>query len=71
MALVEQWNEMDPTQMVIDLETTGLDPRQNKVITIAFGVPGKVTIIDMRSYYSADLAQQQDMERGIATTPPS
>jgi DNA polymerase-1 len=60
MELARQWDEGHPAQMVIDLETTGLDQRQNKVITIAFGVPEKVTIIDTRSYYSADLASQQE-----------
>ena len=59
MELVRQWDEGHPAQMVIDLETTGLDPRQNKVVTIAFGVPGKVSIIDMRSYYRTDPAHQQ------------
>jgi DNA polymerase I len=38
---------------VMDLETTGLNPRANKVITIAFGTPEQAWIIDMRRAYAA------------------
>ncbi|HEX3640672.1 MAG TPA: DNA polymerase [Ktedonobacteraceae bacterium] len=38
---------------VMDLETTGLNPRQNKIITIAFGTPDQVYIIDVRRFHSA------------------
>src|SRR5205807_2646973 len=38
---------------VMDLETTGLNPRANKVITIALGTPEQVWIIDMRRAYAA------------------
>ncbi len=46
-------------RLVLDLETTGLDPRTNKVITLAIGMPGKVMIIDLRGYYPADPVQQK------------
>ena len=59
VVLAAQWDETHPAQMVLDLETTGLNPRTNKVITLAIGIPGNVTIIDLRSYYRADPAQQQ------------
>ncbi len=59
IALAAQWGETSPTPLVLDLETTGLDPRTNKVITLALGRPGKVMIIDLRGYYSAGPALQQ------------
>src|SRR6266487_542417 len=31
LALAAQWDTRSPTQLVLDLETTGLDPRTNKV----------------------------------------
>ncbi len=58
-ALDAQWSAALPAQLVLDLETTGLDPRKNKVVTIAVGTPGQVIIIDLRTYYSADPAYQQ------------
>lgn len=42
-----------PGRYVLDLETTGLSPEQQKIISIAFGRPGSVCIIDVRAYYSA------------------
>ncbi len=59
LALGEQWSEIRPSNLVLDLETTGLDPRKSKVVTLAFGTPGNVTIIDLRSYYHADPSAQQ------------
>ena len=58
-ALDVQWSATPPTRLVLDLETTGLDPRKNKVVTLAVGTPEQVTIIDLRSYYRADPAHQQ------------
>ncbi len=56
---------MHPASLVLDLETTGLDPRKSKVITLAFGTPGKVTIIDLRGYYMVSSAQQQAWEDAL------
>ena len=39
-----------PGRITIDLETTGLDARRHKVVSIALGVPGHVTILDLRPY---------------------
>ena len=64
-ALTAQWDIAPPVQQVIDLETTGLNPRTNKVITLAFGLPGNVTIIDLRSYYHADPPEQQAWKRAL------
>ena len=65
LALVEQLSETHPASLVLDLETTGLDPRTSKVITLAFGVPGKVTIIDVRDYYTASPLQQQAWKEAL------
>jgi DNA polymerase I len=65
MALVEQWRTIHHDQMVIDLETTGLDPRTHKVVSIALGMPGQVTIIDMRGYYSSDSSHQQVWKEAV------
>src|SRR6266536_1380392 len=46
-------------RLVLDLETTGLDPRASKVITLAIGMPGQVMIIDLRGYYTSDPGQQE------------
>ena len=45
-------------RLVMDLETTGLNPRSNKVITIAFGTPDNVYIIDARRFYAASVNMQ-------------
>ena len=42
---------IQPGRVALDLETTGLDPRQHKVVSIALGMPGHVTVIDLRPYY--------------------
>jgi DNA polymerase I-like protein with 3'-5' exonuclease and polymerase domains len=45
-----------PATYVLDLETTGLNPRQNKIITIALGNAEKVWTIDVRSFHIANEA---------------
>lgn len=40
-----------PERIALDLETTGLNPCQHKVVSISFGVPGRVVILDLRPYY--------------------
>jgi DNA polymerase-1 len=47
-----------PGRVAIDLETTGLDPRRHKVVSIALGVPGHVTILDVRPYYAQPPEEQ-------------
>lgn len=37
---------------VLDLETTGLNPRKTKIITIALGTADKVWTIDVRDFYA-------------------
>src|SRR6266536_77701 len=49
----------DSERLVLDLETTGLDPRRCRVITLAIGTPGQVRIIDLRGYYTSDPGQQE------------
>jgi DNA polymerase-1 len=37
--------------VALDLETTGLHPKKDRVVAIILGVPGKVSILDLRPYY--------------------
>jgi len=63
--IVETWQELKAVRQdfrcgvrVIDLETTGLNPRQEKVITIAIGDQEGVVVIDTRSYYGSTEKEQ-------------
>lgn len=38
---------------VLDLETTGLNPRKDKIITLALGTADHVSIIDTRAFYAS------------------
>jgi DNA polymerase-1 len=44
---------------VLDLETTGLNPRKSKIITLALGTVDKVSILDIRAFYAASEAIQE------------
>lgn len=41
-----------PRRVALDLETTGLDARRDRVVSLALGVPGHVSILDLRPYYA-------------------
>jgi DNA polymerase-1 len=43
----------------LDTETTGLNCRSNKIITIQFGTVKQAYILDCREFYSADLETQE------------
>jgi len=51
--------------LVLDLETTGLDPRRCRVVTLAIGIPGQVAIIDLRGYYASDSTEQQTWNEAL------
>jgi DNA polymerase-1 len=57
--------EGEPLQFSLDLETTGLDVQAERVVSIAFGSPGNVTILDMRPYYALPEAQQVEWQRTL------
>lgn len=65
--LAAQFSATRPNQLVLDLETTGLDPRSSKVITLALGTPEQVMVIDLRSYYNADSTQQHAWKEALQT----
>lgn len=50
---------------VLDLETTGLNPRKDKIITLALGTSGNVSIIDLRSFYDASLETQGQWKNAL------
>lgn len=62
--LIETYHD-SPGRVALDLETTGLNPRIHKVISIALGVPGHVTILDMRPYYGLEEAEQARWREAI------
>ncbi|MGH2506892.1 MAG: DNA polymerase [Ktedonobacteraceae bacterium] len=47
-----------PRFAALDLETTGLDARKQRVVSLALGVPGRVSILDLRPYYGLASEQQ-------------
>lgn len=47
-----------PKHIALDLETTGLLARQHKVVSIALGIAGRVSILDLRPYYALPSHEQ-------------
>lgn len=56
-----------PGRMALDLETTGLDARRHKVVSLALGIPGKVSLLDLRPYYTLPEAEQEHWRQAIRT----
>lgn len=52
-------------RLALDLETTGLDPWKDGVVTIACGSTTHVTIFDVRPYYQLDEAEQQQWREAL------
>lgn len=52
-ALAAQFKARNAT-MAIDTETTGLDPRVSKIVTVQFGTPHNAWILDCRPFYTLD-----------------
>lgn len=51
--------------VALDCETTGLSPRRDRLITVAFGQPGLVFLLDLRSYWSASAEEQARWQQEI------
>jgi DNA polymerase-1 len=49
----------------LDGETTGLNPRRDRLITITFGQPGRVFLLDLRRFWAADPEEQARWKREI------
>jgi DNA polymerase I len=46
-------------RVALDLETTGLDRYQHKIVTVQLGEPGEVYILDVRAFYDLPEDEQQ------------
>jgi DNA polymerase-1 len=57
----------EPTCLAIDLETTGLDTQEEYVVSIAFGRPERVTVLDMRPYYTLSPQEQGQWKQALTT----
>ena len=55
-----------PVPMALDLETTGLNPRQGYIIALQFGTSRNVFILDTRSYYLLSESEQAEYRRVLA-----
>ena len=55
-----------PVAIGLDLETTGLNPRTNKVVTIQFGTVKNAIILDCRPYYTATEQEKEVWRKNIA-----
>lgn len=53
------------TTYVLDLETTGLNPRKSKVITIALGTASKVWTIDVRAFYRCEEDEKMQWKEAL------
>src|SRR5579875_867171 len=51
--------------IALDLETTGLHPRMDKIVTLQFGTLSRVFILDCRPYYDLDKAEQDMWKEAI------
>lgn len=52
--------QRDPKPLAIDLETTGLQSRKDKIVTIQFGSEKKQYILDFRPYYNASEKERDE-----------
>src|SRR5579875_2212951 len=52
--------------VVLDLETTGLDPLRDRIVSLAIGCTGRVSILDLRPYYALDERRQRVWRGALA-----
>jgi DNA polymerase I len=57
-ALAVHLRKTQVTQLALDLETTGLDMLEDKVISLALGTPRRVVVLDLRPYYRLPKEEQ-------------
>ncbi len=72
--IAEAWkeNSMNPSPnpkqfLALDLETTGLHPLRDRVVSIILGTPGNVSILDMRPYYCLSGEEQEAWRERLAS----
>lgn len=58
--------QQKPFPLGLDLETTGLDPRHNKIVSLMFGTTRQVYVLDMRPFYSVNAVEKQRWVESIA-----
>ncbi|WP_376793787.1 DNA polymerase [Thermogemmatispora sp.] len=51
----------------IDCETTGLSPRRDRLITVTFGQPGRIFLLDLRPFWTWPDPEQARWKREIQT----
>jgi DNA polymerase-1 len=59
MLLLAQDSSTGPFPVALDLETTGLSPQQDRIISITLGIPDRVCVLDMRPYYNLSPERQE------------
>jgi len=65
-ALAAHLHKAHVTQLALDLETTGLDMLEDKVISLALGTPRRVIVLDMRPYYHLPNEEQARWKEALA-----
>lgn len=64
--LAERYRQA-PGLVALDLETTGLDARKQKVVSLALGAPSSVSILDLRPYYDLPEDEQRRWREALCT----
>jgi DNA polymerase I len=65
-ALVAHLRETHIPQLALDLETTGLNMHEDKVVSLALGTPRRVVVLDMRPYYDLPKEEQVRWREALA-----
>ncbi|HZR41701.1 MAG TPA: DNA polymerase, partial [Ktedonobacteraceae bacterium] len=67
LALAQQIAHDGHKRLALDLETTSLDAQEGKIVSLALGLPGNVTILDLRPYESLPQEEQFRWRQALMT----